>query len=61
MVCLSSSICIVRSWSSWAPGRQRRAAGAIGSLLALVEARAAFERSMALDKRGKVVLRVIDE
>jgi len=33
----------------------------IDSIFALADARAAFERSMARGKRGKVVLRVIEE
>ena len=34
---------------------------AVDSVYPLSEARAAFERSMAAGKRGKVVLRVVDE
>ena len=34
---------------------------AIDSVFPLAEARAAFERSMARGRRGKVVLRVVDD
>ena len=57
----SSNRTTVSWWNSPRSPRTARSEPEIDSVYPLEDARAAFERSMAGGKRGKVVLRVVDE